>query len=111
MTGKARCEQLRQVRRKIALDHEFPFPENVCPYEGSDCSGSCEACDAELKELERHLERRTQEGLPVILDMQDTEVFRFRSDLGMEEESVHRPGRNRGNRGMMRRSGRSNQSY
>lgn len=104
MTGKEKCIQLRQIRRKIARDNEIPFPEEDCYYEGADCEGTCDMCDTELNYLEMKLEERTKAGLPVFLDLHEAEALRFRSRLSGEDKKPRRSRRDTGTRGMMRRA-------
>ena len=104
MTGKEKCIQLRQLRRRIARDNDIPFPEQDCYYEGTDCAGTCDMCDRELAYLEMHLDRRVKEGLPVFLELHNAEALRFRERMDRETEKSRRADRNRGNRGMMRRA-------
>jgi hypothetical protein len=42
--GKAVCEALKEVRRKIAQANDINYSPNECHYEG-DCAGTCAACD------------------------------------------------------------------
>ena len=103
MTGKEKCTQLRQLRRQIARDNYIDFPETACDYEGDDCAGTCELCDAELQYLERKLKEREKEGLPVFLDIHNGEALRFRSVEERKPRFI--PLRDTGTRGMMRGPG------
>ncbi len=53
--GKKKCEILSNIRREIAERQGLQYEPRDCHHEG-DCSGTCPACDAELKDLQKQLE-------------------------------------------------------
>ena len=55
--GKEKCELLRHIRRDVAERYGLEYNPTECTHEG-DCSGTCPACDAELRDLERQLRAR-----------------------------------------------------
>jgi len=62
--GKRTCEVLKEVRRTIARENNIPLKEHECTFEG-ECSGTCPYCEAEMRHLERELERRRNLGKAV----------------------------------------------
>lgn len=48
--GKIKCAILREIRVQFAIEHGIPFSPTKCTHKG-DCSGTCPACDSELKYL------------------------------------------------------------
>ena len=58
MTGKQKCEFLKQLRHWIIIKYLLDIPpQPECNFEG-DCPGFCPACDAELQEITRQLEQK-----------------------------------------------------
>ena len=61
MKGKERCKILREIRQKIATDNDISLITNECSYKG-ECKGTCPKCEAEVRYLERELERKRRMG-------------------------------------------------
>lgn len=59
--GKAICEALKDVRRKIAQANDIAYTPNECHHEG-DCMGTCAACENEMRYIERQLSLRQLAG-------------------------------------------------
>lgn len=59
--GKNICKQLKAVRRRIAEENEIPLEIKECTYQGP-CRGTCPRCEAEVRYLERELEKRIRLG-------------------------------------------------
>lgn len=64
--GKLICETLREVRRRIAEANEIRYAPQECTHEG-ECLGTCPACEAEVRQLERQLQARRMLGRAVIV--------------------------------------------
>ena len=64
MNGKSKCKILKDIRRQIAADNDIEFVTSECKYQG-DCAGTCPKCEAEVRYLERELEKRQQVGKAV----------------------------------------------
>lgn len=64
--GKLICETLREVRRRIAEANEIRYAPHECIHEG-ECLGTCPACEAEVRQLERQLQARRRLGRAVIV--------------------------------------------
>ncbi len=59
--GKAICEALKDVRRKIARANGISYTPTECNHEG-DCSGSCPTCEKEMRYIEHQLHLRRLAG-------------------------------------------------
>jgi hypothetical protein len=66
MNGKKRCTILKEIRQKIADANDIEFITSESQHKG-DCLGTCPKCEAELKYLERELEKRQRLGKTVIV--------------------------------------------
>lgn len=64
MKGKNKCKLLKEIRQKIAAENDIPYVTRECTYRG-DCKGTCPRCEAELRYLERELEKRRRLGKTV----------------------------------------------
>ena len=59
--GKQTCKILKEIRKQIAAENDIEFVTSECTYKG-DCKGSCPKCEAEVRYLERELEKRQRMG-------------------------------------------------
>lgn len=64
--GKSTCRILKEIRRQIAEANDIEFITSECRYQG-DCPGTCPKCEAEVRYLEEHLERRRTAGKTIAL--------------------------------------------
>lgn len=64
MKGKNRCRILKDIRRRIAEENGIEYVTSECKYKG-DCLGTCPKCEAEVRYLERELEKRRSLGYKV----------------------------------------------
>lgn len=55
--GKHRCNALKAIRLDIARANGIKYAPRECHHEG-DCSGTCPACESEMRYLEREIARR-----------------------------------------------------
>ena len=62
--GKNVCKVLKEIRRKVADDNEITLEIRECTFEG-DCKGTCPYCEAEVRYLERELQKRRALGKAV----------------------------------------------
>ena len=62
--GKAVCEALKDVRRKIAQVNDINYSPGECHHEG-ECAGTCVACEKEVRFLENQLRLRRLAGKTV----------------------------------------------
>ena len=66
MKGKQRCKILKEIRQKIADANDIEYVTSECQHKG-DCLGTCPKCEAELRYLERELEKRQRLGKTVVV--------------------------------------------
>ena len=59
--GKQTCKILKEIRKQIAAENDIEFVTSECTYKG-DCLGTCPKCEAEVRYLERELEKRQRLG-------------------------------------------------
>ncbi len=62
--GKSTCKTLKAIRRQIAEANDIKYEPRECHYDGP-CLGTCPACEAEVRYLERQLGLRRQLGRAV----------------------------------------------
>ena len=60
-TGKEVCLILKGIRQKIADANGISYQPKECHHKG-DCAGTCPACEAEIRYLERELKARKGNG-------------------------------------------------
>ena len=63
--GKQTCKILKEIRKQIAAENDIKLVVEECTYQG-DCKGTCPKCEAEVRYLERELEKRQRMGKAAI---------------------------------------------
>ena len=63
--GKQTCKILKEIRKQIAVENDIKLVIEECTYQG-DCRGTCPKCEAEVRYLERELEKRQRMGKAAI---------------------------------------------
>ena len=63
--GKQTCKILKEIRKQIAEENDIELVISECTYQG-DCKGTCPKCEAEVRYLERELEKRQRMGKAAI---------------------------------------------
>lgn len=66
MTGKQKCKILKEIRKQIAKNNNIRLVIEECTHKGK-CRGTCPKCEAEVRMLERELEKRRASGKKVVL--------------------------------------------
>ena len=61
MNGKQKCKILKEIRAEIAKSNDIEYVTSECQHKG-DCKGTCPKCEAELRYLEKELEKRQRLG-------------------------------------------------
>ena len=64
--GKRTCKILKEIRKQIAAENDIELVISECTYQG-DCLGTCPKCEAEVRYLERELEKRQRLGKAVAI--------------------------------------------
>ena len=59
--GKSTCKLLKDIRQQIADANGISYQPKECQHKG-DCAGTCPACEAEIRYLERELKARKGNG-------------------------------------------------
>ena len=59
--GKSTCKLLKSIRQQIADANGISYRPKECHHKG-DCTGTCPACEAEIRYLERELKARKGNG-------------------------------------------------
>ena len=59
--GKSTCKLLKSIRQQIADANGISYRPKECQHKG-DCAGTCPACEAEIRYLERELKARKGNG-------------------------------------------------
>ena len=59
--GKSTCKLLKDIRQQIADANGISYRPKECHHKG-DCTGTCPACEAEIRYLERELKARKGNG-------------------------------------------------
>ena len=59
--GKSTCKLLKDIRQQIADANGISYRPIECQHKG-DCAGTCPACEAEIRYLERELKARKGNG-------------------------------------------------
>lgn len=90
--GKRICKTLKELRKRIADANEIPFETDECTHKG-DCPGTCPKCEDEVSCLMDSIEKREQEGKPVVIEglMTDDELrqaFLIDSTDGMDDDDI-----------------------
>ena len=64
--GKQTCKILKEIRKQIAAENDINLVIEECTYQG-DCRGTCPNCEAEVRYLERELEKRQRMGKAAVV--------------------------------------------
>jgi TonB family protein len=64
--GKQTCKILKEIRKQIAEENDIELVVSECTYQG-DCLGTCPKCEAEVRYLERELEKRQRLGKAAVV--------------------------------------------
>ena len=64
--GKQTCKILKEIRKQIAEENDIKLVIEECTYQG-DCKGTCPKCEAEVRYLERELEKRQRLGKAAVV--------------------------------------------
>ena len=67
MTGKEKCEFLREIRKNMAQANGIPYEPRECNFEG-ECSGTCPFCEKEAADLLAALKEKERQGIEIKRD-------------------------------------------
>ena len=66
MKGKEKCKALKEIRKQIAENNDIKYVVDECEHKG-DCKGTCPKCEAEVRYLEKELEKKRVLGQKVAI--------------------------------------------
>ena len=66
MQGKEKCKALKEIRKQIAENNDIKYVVDECEHKG-DCKGTCPKCEAEVRYLEKELEKKRLLGQKVAI--------------------------------------------
>lgn len=64
--GRKVCNELKAIRKKIAEANDIEYTPNECTHKG-ECAGTCPACEAEVKYLEKQISMRQLLGKAAVV--------------------------------------------
>jgi len=64
--GRDKCDQLREIRKKIAKANGIDFEPAECHHTGP-CMGTCPVCDSEIQYIDEELQKKKMRGEEIIL--------------------------------------------
>lgn len=67
MTGKEKCEFLREIRKNMAEANGILYESRECNFEG-ECSGTCPFCEKEAADLLAALKEKERQGIEIKRD-------------------------------------------
>lgn len=67
MTGKEKCEFLREIRKNMAEANGILYESRECNFEG-ECSGTCPFCEKEAADLLSALKEKERQGIEIKRD-------------------------------------------
>lgn len=62
MTGRKKCEILREIRKQIAKDNGITYLSSDCGNKSQSCRGTCAICDAEARYLNYEINEKARRG-------------------------------------------------
>ena len=74
MTGKEKCNCLKQLRKTIAELNGIEYHPRECDEEVCNC-GTCSLCDQEAEQLLTALRKKEASGSPIRIDVESIEGF------------------------------------
>ena len=74
MTGKEKCNCLKQLRKTIAELNGIEYHPRECDEEVCNC-GTCSLCDQEAEQLLAALRKKEASGSPIRIDVESLEGF------------------------------------
>lgn len=85
MTGKEKCEFLKEIRKNMAKENGISYEPRECHHEG-DCTGTCPLCEKEAAELLAELKKKENDGEQIQIDTEAIQVLEQIADSSEEIE-------------------------
>ena len=86
MTGKQKCELLKEIRKNMAKENGIPYEPRECHHEGY-CTGTCPLCEKEATELLLELKKKEKNGEEIQTDTEAIEALEQIADRSEEIEN------------------------
>ena len=83
MTGKEKCEFLKEIRKNMAKENGISYEPRECHHEG-DCTGTCPLCEKEAAEVLAELKNKEKNGEKIQIDTEAIKVLEQISDRSEE---------------------------
>lgn len=74
MTGKEKCEFLKEIRKNMAKENGIIYEPRECHHEGY-CTGTCPLCEKEAANILAELKKKQLDGEEIILDAEAIKVL------------------------------------
>ena len=74
MTGKDKCEFLKEIRKNMAKENGLSYEPRECHHEGY-CTGTCPLCEKEAAELLEELKKKEKNGENIQIDSEAIQVL------------------------------------
>lgn len=86
--GRDKCDQLREIRKKIADVNGIEFEPSECHHTGP-CRGTCPVCDSEIKYLDEQLQKKKERGEEIILTgIAELDIKKSQVNIPEKEEFI-----------------------
>lgn len=86
--GREKCEQLRNIRIKIAELNDIEFEPAVCTHQGP-CLGTCPVCDSEIRYLDSELQKKKERGEEInIAGIAEDDIISSQVDIPQDEDII-----------------------
>lgn len=86
--GHGKCEQLREIRMKIAKANDIDFTPAVCTHTGP-CMGTCPACDEEIRFLDRELQKKKMRGEKInLIGIAEEDIKKSQIKIPSDDETI-----------------------
>ena len=86
MTGKDKCEFLKEIRKNMAKENGLSYEPRECHHEGY-CTGTCPLCEKEATELLLELKKKEKNGEEIQTDTEAIEALEQIADRSEEIEN------------------------
>lgn len=75
MTGKEKCQILKQIRKEIADKNGIAFEPAQCNSKWDFCAGTCPKCEEEIRYLDAQLNKKAQMGGRIFVAGVSTDIM------------------------------------
>ena len=83
MTGKEKCEFLKEIRKTMAKKNGIEYDPLECHHEG-DCRGTCPYCENEAMILLAELRKKERDGQPIEIDTDTIKTLELLSGISID---------------------------